>query len=71
MKDDNYKTKTCNHHPETCSCRDDVTDIKTAGRPKGVTKIKRTYTIDKELVEKNKITSKLVNGLLKEEFKNK
>lgn len=45
--------------------------MKKAGRPKGVTKIKRTYTLDIELVEKNKITSKLVNGLLKEEFKNK
>lgn len=36
---------------------------KNAGRPKGVNKVKRTYSIDVDLT-KNKITSKLVNELL-------
>jgi hypothetical protein len=42
---------------------------KNAGRPKGVTKINRTYSLDLDLVENNEIKSRLVNGLLKEHFK--
>lgn len=24
FKDDNTQSKICNHHPETCTCRDDI-----------------------------------------------
>jgi hypothetical protein len=26
FKDDNTQSRICNHHPETCTCRDDIRD---------------------------------------------
>lgn len=40
-----------------------------AGRKTGVSKVKKTFTIDVDLVENHKITSKMVNELLRLELK--
>ena len=43
-KDDNYSTKVCGHHPETCTCRDWDTKEE---RERGIT----ITNVDKEMVD--------------------